>query len=328
MPITASPCFCLRQGNAGENRYIAGIAFFLIPEWLRHMGMGKGRSTDERIIVMFEMSQFSLKDKVAIVTGGSRGIGQAIAFGFAKAGAKVAITSRKAHDLEATAKEIEDLGGEAMALPAHLGKMPEIQRTVDAVMEKYGRIDILVNNAGASPAMGTVLDSDERLWDTVMNLNLKGLYFLSQACARVMKEQGGGKIINVASINGFKPEPFIGIYSISKAGVRMITKAFAAELAPYNIQVNTIAPGPIKTKMMDSHYIHLSPEEAQKAMDRFDKTMPMRRIGKPDEIAGAAIYLASEASGFTTGTEIVIDGAVLLSTAFASLNTDLFKKDS
>lgn len=263
---------------------------------------------------MFELSQFSLKDKVAIVTGGGRGIGQAIAFGFARAGAKVVITSRKANDLEATAKTIEGFGGEVYVLPAHLGKMPEIKKTVDAVIAKYGRIDILVNNAGASPSMASVLDSDERLWETIMNLNLKGLYFLSQACARVMKEQGGGKIINIASIDGFKPEPFVSVYSISKAGVRMITKAFAAELAPYNIQVNTIAPGPIKTKMMDSHYIHLRPEEAQKAMEMVDQAMPMRRIGMPDEIAGAAIYLASGASSFTTGTEIIIDGAVLIST--------------
>jgi NAD(P)-dependent dehydrogenase (short-subunit alcohol dehydrogenase family) len=267
---------------------------------------------------MFELSQFSLKDKVAIVTGGGRGIGKAIAFGFARAGAKVVITSRKSNDLEATAKEIQSFGGEVLVLPAHLGKIPEIQKTVDAVMGKYGRIDILVNNAGASPAMGSVLDSDERLWDTVMNLNMKGLYFLSQSCARVMKEQGGGKIINVASIDGFKPEPFVSVYSISKAGVRMITKAFAAELASSNIQVNTIAPGAIKTKMMDSHFIHLPPEEAQKAMDMVDKAMPMSRIGTPDEIVGAAIYLASGASSYTTGTEIIIDGAVLLSTLVAS----------
>ena len=144
-----------------------------------------------------------------------------------------------------------------------------------------------------------------------MTLNMKGLYFLSQACARVMKEQGGGKIINVASIAGFKPEPFVSVYSISKAGVRMITNAFAAELASHNIQVNTIAPGPIKTKMMDSHFVHLSPKEAQKAMDMVDKAMPMKHIGTPDEIVGAAIYLASGASSFTTGTEIIIDGGML-----------------
>lgn len=261
---------------------------------------------------MFDLSKFSLQDKIAIITGGSRGIGQGIAFGFAKAGAKVIVTSRKAQDLEATASQIRAFGGEVLVVPAHLGKMDEIQRVIGIVMEKYGRIDILVNNAGASPAMGTVLDSDERLWDTIMNLNLKGLYFLSQACAKIMKEQGGGKIINVASIDGFKPEPFVSVYSVSKAGVRMITKAFAAELAPYNIQVNTIAPGPIETKMMDSHWFNLSPEEAQKAKDALSKMLPMGRIGHPDDIAGAAVYLASAASDYTTGTEIIIDGGVLL----------------
>jgi len=263
---------------------------------------------------MFDLSSFSLKGKVAIVTGGSRGIGQGIAYGFAKAGAKVVITSRKAQDLEATAAEIKAFGGEVLVLPAHLGKMEEIQKVVSTVMDKFGRIDILVNNAGASPAMGTVLDSDERLWDTIMNLNLKGLYFLSQACAKIMKIQGGGKIINVASIDGFKPEPFVSVYSVSKAGVRMITKAFAMELAPYNIQVNTIAPGPISTKMMDSHFFHLPPEEAKKAKESLEKLLPMKRIGYPDDIAGAAIYLASAASNYTTGAEILIDGAVLLST--------------
>ena len=260
---------------------------------------------------MFDLSKFSLKDKKAIVTGGSRGIGKAIALGFAKAGAKVAVTSRKINDLEATAAEIKTFGGEAFPVQAHLGKMEEINKMVSTVMDKFGRIDILVNNAGSSPAMGTVLDSDERLWETIMNLNLKGVYFTSQAVAKVMKKQAGGKIINIASIDGFKPEPWVSVYSISKAGVRMITRTFAAELAPFNIQVNTIAPGPISTKMLDSHWFHLPPEEAKKQKDALARITPMGRIGDPDEIVGAAIYLASDASSYTTGAEIVIDGGVL-----------------
>lgn len=263
---------------------------------------------------MFDLSQFSLKGKVAIVTGGSRGIGQAIAYGFAKAGAKVVITSRKAQDLEATACEMTAIGCEVLVVPAHLGRMDEIQRVVDTVVQKFGRIDILVNNAGASPSMGSVLDSDERLWDTIMNLNLKGVYFLSQAVAKVMKKQGGGSIINVASIDGVNPEPFVSVYSISKAGVRHITRAFAMELARDNIRVNTILPGPISTKMMNSHWHHLSPEEAEKQKKELCKHLPTCRIGDPDEIAGAAIYLASDASSYTSGTEIVIDGALLLGT--------------
>jgi NAD(P)-dependent dehydrogenase (short-subunit alcohol dehydrogenase family) len=264
---------------------------------------------------MFELSTFSLQGKTAIVTGGSRGIGKAIAVGFARAGAKVAVTSRKVNDLEATAAEIAAFGGEALVVQSHLGKMDEIQKMVDTVKNAFGRIDILVNNAGASPAMAGVLDSDERLWETIMNLNLKGLYFTSQAVARLMKEQGGGKIINIASIDGFKPEPAVSVYSISKAGVRMITKAFAMELAPFNIQVNTIAPGAITTKMMDSHWFHLSPEEAKTAKEAVAKLTPMGRIGDPDEIVGAAIFLASDASSYTSGAEILIDGAALLGRA-------------
>ena len=264
---------------------------------------------------MFDLSKFSLQGKIAIVTGGSRGIGKAIALGFAKAGAKVALTSRKINDLEANAAEIKAFGGEALPVQAHLGKKEEIDKMVEVVMDRFGRIDILVNNAGASPAMGSVLESDERLWDTIMNLNMKGLYFTSQAVARVMKEQGGGKIINIASVDGFMPEPGVSVYSISKAGVRMITKAFASELAPFNIRVNTIAPGPISTKMLNSHWFHLSQEEAQKEQEAMANLTPMKRIGDPDEIAGAAIYLASDASSYTTGTEIVVDGGILLSGA-------------
>ena len=263
---------------------------------------------------MFDLEKFSLKGKVAIVTGGSRGIGQAIAYGFAKAGAKVVITSRKAQDLEATACEMTSIGCEVLVVPAHLGKFEEYQRVVDTVVQKFGRVDILVNNAGASPAMGSVLDSDERLWDTIMNLNLKGVYFMSQAAAKVMKKQGGGKIINVASIDGVNPEPFVSVYSISKAGVRHITKCFAMELARDNIQVNTILPGPIETKMMNSHWFHLTPEEAAKEREKLCAHLPTCRIGEPDEIAGAAIYLASDASNYTSGTEIIIDGALLLGT--------------
>ncbi|RJQ74612.1 MAG: SDR family oxidoreductase [Desulfobacteraceae bacterium] len=261
---------------------------------------------------MFEMSRFSLDGKIAVVTGGGRGIGKAIAQGFAKAGAKVAITSRKIDDLKETADGIKSFGGVAVPIQAHLGKMEEIHKMVDTVMQQFGRIDILVNNAGASPAMASVLDSEERLWETIMNLNMKGLYFISQAVARIMKAQGGGKIINISSIDGFHPERQVGIYSISKAGVRMISKAFAAELAPFNIQVNTIAPGAVITKMMDSHWIAFSPEEAKKAKEAAGKAIPMGRMGVPEDIVGAAIYLASAASDYTTGTEIVIDGAVLL----------------
>jgi NAD(P)-dependent dehydrogenase (short-subunit alcohol dehydrogenase family) len=266
------------------------------------------------VSVMFEMSKFSLQGKTAIVTGGGRGLGKAIAIGFAKAGAKVVVTSRKIDDLEATAKEIKAFGGVAFPIQSHLGKMEEIQKMVDAAMEKLGgRIDILVNNAGASPSMCSVLDADERLWETVMNVNARGLYFTSQAAAKIMVKQGGGKIINVSSVDGFRPEPGVSVYSVSKAAARMITNAFAAELVRFNVQVNTIAPGPFDTKMMNSHWFHLPPEEAKKQREMLSKALPMGRIGDPDELVGAAIYLASDASSYTTGAEIIVDGGGLLS---------------
>lgn len=261
---------------------------------------------------MIDISRFSLEGKVAIVTGGGRGIGKGIAEGFAKFGAKVVITSRKMNDLEATAEEIRTAGGECFPIQSHLGRMEEIQKMVDAVVAKYGRIDILVNNAGASPAMKSVLETDERLWETVINLNLKGTYFTSQAVAKVMKNQGGGRIINIASVDAYRAEPGVSVYSISKAGVLMVTKAFAKDLAPYNILVNAIAPGPIRSKMMDSHWGHLPPEEAKKEIEKAEKMARLGRFGIPDDIAGAAVYLASAASSYTTGAEILIDGGSLL----------------
>lgn len=260
---------------------------------------------------MFEVASFSLQGKTAIVTGGGRGLGRAIATGYARAGAKVVVTSRKIADLEDTVADIQSFGGEAYAIQAHLGKMEEIQKMVDAALDKLdGKINILVNNAGSSPNMASVLNADERWWDTVMNLNAKGLYFTSQAVARIMKTQGGGKIINVASIAGHKPEPEVSVYAVSKAAARMITICFATELAPHNIQVNTISPGPFDTKMMHSHWFHLTPEEARKARELTESFMPMKRMGNPDEIVGAAIYFGSDASSYTTGTELVVDGSL------------------
>ena len=261
---------------------------------------------------MFDLSKFSLKGKIAIVTGGGTGIGKAIAVGLSMAGAKVAITSRKTENLEVTANEIKLLGGDALPIAAHLGKMNEIQKMVSAVNSKVGAIDILVNNAAANPALASVLNTDERLWDTIMNVNLKGIFFVSQEVAKIMREQGHGKIINIASIDAYKPEPDLSAYAVSKAGVLMITRAFAAELGPYNIQVNAINPGPFATRMMDSRWYHLSPKEAETQRAAFEKMFPLGRIGNPEEIAGAAVYLASDASSYTTGAEIVIDGGISL----------------
>ena len=250
---------------------------------------------------------FSLDGKVALITGGSRGIGKATALGFAEAGADVVVASRKLPDLEEVAEEIRKLGRKSLAVAAHVGRPEERNQLVAQVKEEFGRIDILVNNAGTSPALSPVLDLEERLWDTVLNLNLKAAVFLSQAVAKVMKEHGGGKIINVASVAGYRHETHNATYAVSKVGVIMATRIMAQEWAQYNIRVNAIAPGHVHTRLGDSIFAAV-PEYEEEFLQR----VPMGRIGEPDEIVGAMIYLASDASSFVTGETIVVDGGTLL----------------
>lgn len=250
-------------------------------------------------------TDFSLEGKVALITGASRGIGKATALGFAHAGADVAIASRKLPELEKVAEGIRILGRKSMAISAHIGKMDEIKNLVSQVKTEFGRIDILVNNAGTNPTLDAAIDIEERAWDSVMNLNLKGLFFLSQAVARIMRDQGSGKIINVASIEGISPG-ILPAYSISKAGVIMATKVMAHEWAKYNIRVNAVAPGLTKTKFSEALYTN--PHILQKVQSK----TPMGRMGEPEEIVGAIIYLASDASSFVTGQVIAIDGGFIL----------------
>jgi len=253
------------------------------------------------------IDKYRLDGKVALITGGSRGIGRATALGFAEAGANVAIASRKLPDLENVAKEIKNLGRKALPIAAHVGRMEDINNLVSKVTDEFGKIDILVNNAGTSPALASSLEVDERLWDSILNLNLKGLFFLSQAAAKVMKEHGGGKIINVASMDGFKPEPNIGTYAISKAGVIMVTKVMALELAQYNIRVNALAPGNVHTRLGDSRFLAMPEYEGEMI-----KRTPLGRIADPDDMVGAMIYLASDASSFVTGECIIVAGGIFL----------------
>jgi dehydrogenase/reductase SDR family protein 4 len=253
----------------------------------------------------FSLDDFSLKGKVALVTGGSRGIGKAIALGFAKAGADVALASRKLPDLEEAAKEIKGLGRKSLAVAAHVGRTEEINNLVGKVKEEFGRIDILLNCAATNPTMDQAIDIEERAWDSIMNLNLKGLFFLSQAVARVMREKGGGKIINIASMEGIRPS-LLPVYSISKAGVIMATKVMAHQWAQYNIRVNCIAPGLVKTRFSEA--LWSNQDILQGAM----LGTPMKRIAEPEEMVGAAIYLASDASSYVTGQILSVDGGATL----------------
>ncbi|HEX7365403.1 MAG TPA: glucose 1-dehydrogenase [Dehalococcoidia bacterium] len=253
----------------------------------------------------FSLDEFSLKGKVALVTGGSRGIGKAIVIGLANAGADVALASRKLPDLEEVAKEVKAAGRKSLAIAAHVGKIEEINDLVAKVKDAFGKIDILVNNAATNPTMDQAIDVEERAWDSIMNLNMKGLFFLSQAVARLMKEEGGGKIINVASVAGISPD-LLPIYSISKAGVIMATKVMAQQWAQYNIRVNAIAPGLTKTRFSEA--LWGNKDILQGAM----LGIPLRRVAEPEEMVGAVIFLASDASSYVTGQILAVDGGAMI----------------
>ncbi len=247
------------------------------------------------------LGRFSLQGKVALVTGGSRGIGRAIALAFAEAGADVAICSRKLPDLEKVAEEIRKKGRKSIAIASHVAKLEESKALVEKVKGEWGKIDILVNNAGTNPYYGPLLDAEEWAWDVTMNVNLKGPFLLSQLVARAMKEQGGGSIINIASIAGIIPSE-MNIYSVTKAGLIMLTKVMAKEWGQYKIRVNAIAPGLIKTRLSEA--LWKDPAKGEAAA----KSKALGYLGLPEDIARVALFLASDAASYITGETIVVDG--------------------
>ncbi len=247
-----------------------------------------------------------LHGKVAIITGASRGIGEAIATAYAQAGAAVVLTSRKIENVGPVAEQIRAAGGRAIAMAAHAGQQDQIEMVVERALAEFGRVNIAVNNAAANPHFGPILTADGSHWDKIFEVNVKGYFFTAKAVAPIMKQQGGGKIINVASVAGINPGPMMGVYSTSKAAVIMLTKVLAAELGPDNIQVNCIAPGFVKTKF--SAPLWTNPQF--KAM--LEKMTPAGRIAESEEVTGAALYLASDASSFTTGAVLVVDGGISL----------------
>lgn len=249
---------------------------------------------------------FNVDGKVAIITGASRGIGQSIAEEFAKAGAKVVVSSRKQDAVDAVAEAINQAGGTAIGVAAHNGDKEALYALVDKTVEHYGRVDIIVNNAATNPHFGTVLDAEDSYWEKTIGVNIMGNVWLSQAAVKVMKENGGGKIINVASIVGLNPGQFQGIYSVTKAAVISLTKTLAMELGSDNIQVNAIAPGLVQTKFAQTLW------ENDDLMEQVLAQTPAGRIGQPVDIAGLALFLASPASDFTTGSVFVADGGITL----------------
>ena len=250
---------------------------------------------------------FDLTGKVAVVTGGSRGIGEAIAMALAEYGAKIVLSSRKIEGLNAVRDRIEAAGGEATCIPAHMGKPESLQAVVDGAVEAYGSLDILVNNAATNPIFGPIMDTtDEGAWDQIMNVNARGVFFLTKAAARVMMEKGAGVVINVSSEAAVKPTPFLGIYSVSKAALDMITKSFALELGGQGIRVNGIAPGLVKTHFSKTLWANDAIRQVA------ESKIPRGSMGRPEEIGALAVFLASEASSFINGQTIIADGGALL----------------
>lgn len=247
-----------------------------------------------------------LRERVAIVTGASRGIGEAVAVALADAGAAVVLTSRKLENVAPVAEKINAAGGRAVALAAHAGQAAAAEAVVAEALANFGRIDILVNNAGTNPHFGPILTAEESHWDKIFEVNVKGYFLMAKAVVPAMRKQGRGKIINMASVLGINPGAMMGVYSTSKAAVIMLTKALAAELGPDHIQVNAIAPGFIRTKF--SAVLWSNPSLRR----TIERSTPEGRIAEADEVAGAVLYLASDASSFTTGSVLVVDGGYSL----------------
>lgn len=253
--------------------------------------------------------KYDLTGKVAIITGASRGIGYAIAETYALAGASVLLASRKQSELDVAAEKIRKKGGVAIPFAAHTGKSEDVKQLIATSVERFGGVDILVNNAATNPHFGPILTSEESHWDKILDVNLKGYFRMAKACTDLMVKRGGGKIINVSSVAGLRSQQGLGIYSVSKAGVLMLTQVLAVELAQDNIQVNAIAPGFIQTDF--SRILWSTPEIHQEVVAQ----IPQRRIGQPEEISGIALYLASSLSDFTTGTVMVVDGGQMAGNA-------------
>jgi dehydrogenase/reductase SDR family protein 4 len=250
---------------------------------------------------------YDLSGKVAIVTGGGRGIGRAIALGLAECGAKLVLASRTKEDLEKVVSEIKGNGGEATLVVTDLMVSEQINALVEATMKAYGRVDILVNNAARS-FLRPLMDLREDGWDKIFDVNCKAAFLLSRAVAKIMGEQGGGRIINITTVGAVRGGAGMGVYHASKAALSMLTKCMAVEWAPLNVNVNAVGPGLTKTAF--SQPIWSNPSLEQMITTR----VPKGRLAEPEEIVGAVLFLCSEDSSFITGESIYVDGGTLANT--------------
>jgi len=249
---------------------------------------------------------FDLTGKVALVTGASRGIGEHIAKLLAENGAHVIVSSRKIEGCQTVVDSILEAGGSAEAIACHIGEMAQIESIFEQISTKHGKLDILVNNAAANPYFGHVLDTDLNAFQKTVDVNIRGYFFMSTMGARLMKKSDGGAIVNVASVNGVIPGDYQGIYSITKGAVISMTKTFAKECAAFNIRVNALLPGGTDTKFASTLVNN------KEILDQMMMHVPMKRIAQPEEMAGTVLYLVSDASSYTTGTAINVDGGYLI----------------
>ena len=245
---------------------------------------------------------FDLTGKIALVTGASRGIGESIAKLLAEQGAHVIVSSRKIDGCEVVSNAINESGGSAEAYACHVGNMDDISAIFTHIKNKHGKLDILVNNAAANPYFGDILDTDLGAYTKTVDVNVRGYFFMSVEGGRLMRDSGGGTIVNTASVNALIPGALQGIYSITKAAVVSMTKAFAKECAPHGIRVNALLPGFTKTKFAGALFSN------EEIYNTAIQSVPMRRHAEPEEMAGTVLYLVSDASSYTTGECIVVDG--------------------
>ena len=249
---------------------------------------------------------FDLTGKIALVTGASRGIGEAIAKLLAEQGAHVIVSSRKLDGCQAVADQITADGGSAEALACHVGSMEQIEEAFTFIKNQFGKLDILVNNAATNPYFGHILDTDLGAYSKTVDVNIRGYFFMSVEAGKLMRDNGGGAIVNTASINAIQPGPLQGIYSITKAAVVNMTKAFAKECGGLGIRVNALLPGFTKTQFAGALFSNDS--IYQSAIEK----IPMKRHAEPSEMAGTVLYLVSDASTYTNGECIVVDGGMTL----------------
>lgn len=249
---------------------------------------------------------FNLENKVAIVTGASKGIGEAIARGLAEFGAKVVVSSRKQDAVDRVAQTFQAAGLAATGVAAHMGSLDDIQQLIDKTLDLYGGVDIVVNNAAVNPVFGPIQNTDSGAFDKIIAVNLKGPFELCKRAHPIMKKRGGGSIINISSIGGIKPEHYIGIYSVSKAALISLTQVMAKDWGADNIRANVVCPGLIQTKFSAALW------QNEAIVEKFTTNLPLGRLGQPEDMLGLAVFLASDASAYCSGGVYVADGGYLV----------------